>query len=324
MTKTILVTGAAGYIGAIAAEYLLKEGYDLVIIDDLSTGHKESLPKNIKFFNAKFGDTATLEKIFSENNIDLVLHFAGAALVEESMKNPQKYFDINFCQGKNMLDVMIRFNIKKIVFSSTCATYGIPKEEAIPIKENTITRPINPYGESKLVFEKTLEWYKKNYNLDYIALRYFNVAGASENHGESHNPETHLIPLVLKAINEKDFVLSIYGNDYPTKDGTAIRDYIHVVDLIYAHINAIEALISGKNHKNTYNVGYGHGYSVLEIVNAAKQALGKDVKYKIAARRPGDPPVLIADSKNIRDELNWQPQHDNIYEIIKSASKFIK
>ena len=324
MTKTILVTGAAGYIGAIAVEYLLKEGYELIVIDDLSTGHKESLPKNIKFFNAEFGNTTILERIFSENKIELVLHFAGAALVEESVKNPQKYFDINFCQGKNMLDVMIRFNVKRFVFSSTCAIYGIPKEEDIPIKEDTITKPINPYGESKLLFEKTLEWYKKNHNLDYIALRYFNVAGASENYGENHNPETHLIPLVLKSINEKDFVLSVYGNDYPTKDGTAIRDYIHVVDLIYAHINAIKTLISGKNHQNKYNVGYGHGYSVLEIVNAAKEAMQTDIKYKIAPRRPGDPQVLIADSKNIRNDLNWQPKHDNIHEIIKSASKFIK
>lgn len=322
MTTTILATGAAGYIGSIAVEYLLKENYKVIVIDDLSTGHKESLPSDVEFFNVKVGDIDSLEKIFLKNKIDVVLHFAGAALVEESMHNPIKYFDINFCQAKNMLDVMIRFNVKKIVFSSTCAVYGLPVE--IPIKEDTLTKPINPYGESKLLFEQVLQWYEKNYNLDFIALRYFNVAGATEKHGENHNPETHLIPLVLKAGIKSDFELSVYGNDYPTKDGTAIRDYIHVIDLIYAHINAIKVLIDRKDHKNIYNVGYGHGYSVMEIVNAAKEVLGKEIKYKIAPRRTGDPPVLIADSKNIRKDLYWKPQHDNIYEIIKSALKFTK
>ncbi|MBI3590425.1 MAG: UDP-glucose 4-epimerase GalE [Candidatus Melainabacteria bacterium] len=324
MKSKILVTGAAGYIGSIASEMLLEEGYEVLAVDDLSTGHMEAIPPNIPFFNTNIGNTASVEKIFKENKIDIVLHFAGAALVEESMRDPLKYFDINFCQAQNLLDVMIRFNVKKIVFSSTCATYGIPKPDDIPIKEETQTKPINPYGESKLAFEKALAWYKQNHNLDYIALRYFNVAGASKKHGENHNPETHLIPLVIRAANNKNYELSVYGNDYPTKDGTAIRDYIHVADLIHAHIRALEILITNKKHEIIYNIGYGHGYSVLEIVNSAKEVLKKDIQYKLCKRRPGDPPVLIADSSKIRKDLNWQPKHDDIREIIMSASNFIK
>lgn len=323
MSKTILVTGGAGYIGSVATEVLLEEGYKVIVIDDLSTGHKENLFKEIKFYNSSIGNTEVLKRIFSENKIDSVLHFAGAALVEESVKDPLKYFDINFCQAQNLLDVMILFNVKKIVFSSTCAVYGIPGENEIPIKEDLITKPINPYGESKLIFEKTLDYYKKNHELDYLALRYFNVAGSSKKRGELHKPETHLIPLVIKASKSKTNTLNIYGNDYPTKDGTAIRDYVHVVDLIKAHILALDVLINNKNHSNVYNVGYGHGYSVLEIVNAAKEVLNTDISYNITQRRRGDPPVLISDSTKIIKELNWQPKYDNIGEIISSASIFI-
>ena len=322
MTHTILVTGAAGYIGSIAIEFLLDKGYNILALDDLSTGRQDALFSNVIFLNTKVGNTNLLQKIFQENKIDLVLHIAGAALVEESIREPLKYFDINFCQAQNLLDLMIRFDIKKIVFSSTCAVYGIPKEHDIPIKEETLTKAINPYGESKLTFEKTLQWYKKKYGLDYIALRYFNVAGASSKRGEHHNPETHLIPLTIKAA-KNNTTLSVYGNDYPTKDGTAIRDYIHVIDLTYAHIKAIEVLINNKKHENIYNVGYGHGYSVFEIVNAAKEVLNKNIQYNICERRPGDPPVLIADSNKIQRDLNWYPKYDNIHEIINSASKFI-
>ena len=323
MSHIILVTGAAGYIGSIATELLLKEGYTVIAVDDLSTGHKESLFKEIPFYNLKVGDKDSMEKVFTENKIDLVLHIAGAALVEESMKNPLKYFDINFCQGQNLLDTMIRFNIKKFVFSSTCAVYGIPDEKNIPIKETTPTKPINIYGQSKLLFELALEWYKKQFDIDYIALRYFNVAGASENRGEKHNPETHLIPLIIKSVKNKDFELTLYGNDYPTKDGTAVRDYIHVIDLINAHIRALEILINEKKHLSVYNIGYGEGVSVLEIVNAAKEVFKKDIPYKMSGRRPGDPPQLIADSFSIRSDLHWQPKHNNIHEIISSASRFI-
>ena len=319
MPYSVLITGGAGYIGSVATEILLQEGFKVVVLDNLSTGHKEALFDNVPFYNSNLGDTETLKKIFIENKIDVVLHIAGAALVEESVKDPIKYFDINFCQAQNLLDVMILCDVKKIVFSSTCAVYGIPRTEDIPIKEETSTKPINPYGESKLIFEEALKWYKQKHDLDFIALRYFNVAGASNNRGENHNPETHLIPLVIKATRDTNYKLSIYGNDYPTKDGTAIRDYIHIVDLIFAHIKAIKALIENKPHKNIYNVGYGHGYSVLEIVNAVKKVTNKDIEYRIVERRPGDPPVLVSNPTKIKEELNWTPKYDNIYEIINSA-----
>lgn len=323
MKKTILVTGGAGYIGSVATEILLQEGYKVVVIDDLSTGYKENLFNEAKFYKTKVGDIETSKKIFEENKIDVVLHFAGAALVEESVKHPLKYFDINFCQAQNLLDLMILFKVKKIVFSSTCAVYGIPKQDDIPIREETLTKPITPYGESKLAFEKSLNWYKENTGLNYVSLRYFNVSGATKNRGENHNPETHLIPLVIKAAKNKTYELQVYGNDYPTKDGTAVRDYIHVIDLIYAHIQAIEALINNKNQSNIYNVGYGKGYSVLEIVNAAKEVLKTKINYKISKKRTGDPPILIADPSKIFKELDWKPKHNNIYEIIKTASAFI-
>ena len=324
MKATVLVSGAAGYIGSVATEILLSEGYKIIVIDDLSTGHEKSLFDGVAFYKSTIGDSKTLKKIFSENKIDIVLHIAGAAIVNESVTNPLKYFDINFCQAQNMLDEMICFNVKKIVFSSTCAIYGIPKDSDIPIKEETEKNPINPYGESKLLFENTLKWYKENHGIDFISLRYFNVAGATKKRGEKHNPETHLIPLILKAAHDKNYELMLFGNDYPTKDGTAIRDYIHVIDLNYAHLKAIEALLQNKSHNNFYNLGYGHGYSVLEIVNAAKEVLQKEINYKIGKRREGDAPVLVANATKIRTDLNWTPKHDNIYEIIKSASEFYK
>jgi len=324
LKATVLVSGAAGYIGSVATEILLSEGYKIIVIDDLSTGHEKSLFDGVTFYKSTIGDSKTLKKIFSENKIDIVLHIAGAAIVSESVTNPLKYFDINFCQAQNMLDEMICFNVKKIVFSSTCAIYGIPKDSDIPIKEETETNPINPYGESKLLFENTLKWYKENHGIDFISLRYFNVAGATKKRGEKHNPETHLIPLILKAAHDKNYELMLFGNDYPTKDGTAIRDYIHVIDLNYAHLKAIETLLQNKSHNNFYNLGYGHGYSVLEIVNAAKEVLQKEINYKIGKRREGDAPVLIANATKIRTDLNWTPKHDNIYEIIKSASEFYK
>ncbi len=324
MSHTILVTGAAGYIGSIATEVLLQEGYNVIALDDLSTGYKEALFNSVPFYNASIGDISRLKDVFSQNKIDVVLHFAGAALVSESMTNPFKYFNTNFCQGQNLLDVMLLCNVNKIVFSSTCAIYGMPKPEKIPIKETTLTKPINPYGESKLLFEKALEWYKKSANLDFIALRYFNVAGASKTRGERHNPETHLIPLVIKAAKNKNFKLSIYGTDYPTKDGTTIRDYIHVIDLVYAHISAIEALINKKNHQDAYNIGYGHGYSVLEIVNSVQEIFQTTISLHIADRRPGDPSTLIADPRKIKEDLNWKPKYNDIKEIISSAAKFIE
>ena len=323
MTKTILVTGGAGYIGAVATEILLHEGYSPVVIDNLSTGHKKSLFNDVPFYHANVGNPVVLKEIFSKYKIDVVLHFAGAALVEESVKNPSKYFDTNFVQAVNLLDTMNVFNIKNIIFSSTCAVYGTPVKEDIPIKEECPTKPINPYGESKLMFEKALESYKQKSGLNYIALRYFNVAGATEKLGEKHNPETHLIPLVIRQAKNKNYKLKLYGNNYPTKDGTCIRDYIHIIDLINAHIKAIEAISNNKKYSNVYNVGYGRGFSVLEIVNASMEVLKVKIHYEICNPRPGDPPVLIADSTRIKQELSWVPKYDNINEIILSSSRFL-
>ena len=321
MTHTVLVTGGCGYIGGVATEILSSIGYKVVVIDNLSTGHEDNLSKAVTFYKTDIGNTNELKNIFSEHKIDAVLHFAGAALVGESINNPKKYFDTNFCQGHDLLTVMKLFNINKIVFSSTCAVYGIPEKHEIPIKETCCTKPINPYGESKLLFEGLLKSAKDTNGLQYIALRYFNVSGSSENHSEKHEPETHLIPLVIKAAKNKDYELKIYGKDYSTKDGTAIRDYVHVIDLIDAHICALNALFRNENCSNIYNVGYSKGYSVLEIVNAAKEVLNTDIKYIITDKREGDPPILIADSSKIKKELNWKPKHDNIKEIIRSASK---
>jgi len=322
VTHTILVTGGAGYIGGTASELLLDEGFNVIILDDLSTGHKELITNKTPFYNSKIGDTEELNKIFSNHKIDAVIHFAGAALVHESMQNPKKYFDINFCQAQNLLNVMNKHNVKNFIFSSTCAIYGIPDKDEIPIKEETIPKPINPYGESKLLFETSLKWEKESNNLNFIALRYFNVAGSSKQHFENHKPETHLIPLAVNAAKSNN-TLKIYGNDYQTQDGTAIRDYVHVVDLINAHLCALKALIEKKNRSYIYNVGYGVGYSVFEIVNAVQEVLKTQVKYSITDRRSGDPPILIANSEKIKKELNWKPKHNNINEIIESTSRFI-
>lgn len=321
MTHTVLVTGGCGYIGSVATEILTSLDYKVIVIDNLSTGYRDNMSKDIPFYEIDIGNTDELKNIFSKHKIDVVLHFAGAALVGESVNNPKKYFDINFCQGQKLLNVMNLFNVNKFVFSSTCAVYGIPEEHEIPIKETCLTKPVNPYGESKLLFENLLKSSKDNNGLSYIALRYFNVAGSSKHHSERHEPETHLIPLVIRAAKNKDYKLNLYGKDYPTKDSTAIRDYVHVIDLIDAHICALNAILTNKNYSNVYNIGYNKGYSVLEIVNAAKEVLNTDIKYIITDRRAGDPPVLIADSSKIKKELNWKPKHDNIKEIISSASR---
>lgn len=323
MKYNILVTGGAGYIGSVATELLLKEGHSVIVIDDLSTGHKNFIFNDCPFYQAKISDKLTLKKIFEEHKIDAVLHFAGAALVEESVKNPQKYFDINYYQALNLLNCMCEFNVKNIIFSSTCAIFGVPEKESIPIKEDCPVKPINPYGQSKLLFEKALEWYKTNHNINFIALRYFNVCGATENRGEMHTPETHLIPLILRSAKDKNYKLKIYGKNYDTKDGTTVRDYIHVIDLINAHILALTAIINKNNFSNFYNVGYGDGYSILEIINAVEKTLNIKVNFDFVDKRPGDPPVLVANSQKIMSELKWIPKHNDISKIVLSSLKFI-
>jgi UDP-glucose 4-epimerase len=313
----ILVTGGAGYIGSHVLKVLLKAEHNVVTIDNLQKGHKEAVTGG-EFIKGDLADRDLLNKIISENDIEAVVHLAADSLVGESMEDPGKYYQNNVANGLNLLEAVVNNNVQYIVFSSTAAVYGEPKE--IPIRENHSTNPTNTYGESKLFFEKILKRYNDIYNLKYISLRYFNAAGADPDTeiGEAHNPETHLIPLVLKtALGIRDKIY-IFGDDYPTRDGSCIRDYIHVNDLADAHLLAVEALAAG-NESSIYNLGNGEGYSVKEVIDTVKEVTGRDFKVEVSKRREGDPAVLIASSKKIKDELNWQPKYPELEKIISTA-----
>jgi UDP-glucose 4-epimerase len=310
--KKILVTGGAGYIGSICVEELLNRGYEVAVFDNLSEGHAKAIDPRADFYQGDLGDRSVLRHAFEQAKPEAVMHFAANALVGESMTNPSKYFRNNVASGINLLDMAVEAGVKKFVFSSTCATFGIPNR--MPLDETLPQRPINPYGESKLMFETVLRWYEKIHGLSFVALRYFNAAGASEKFGEDHRIETHLIPNVLKvALGQKDHV-EIYGTDYETADGTCIRDYIHILDLAQAHILA---LASPKS--DFYNLGTGGGTSVREVIETCKQVTGRNIKAVEKPRRAGDPPRLIAASEKIRIALGWQPQYQNIRAIVESA-----
>ena len=309
----ILVTGGAGYIGSHTVHELVNQGFDVIVLDSLENGHKEFLPENIHFFKGNLASLSDIEKVFISHKIDAVIHFAAYALVGESMENPVKYFHNNLAGGINLIKTMLKFNVKNIVFSSTCATYGIP--ERLPLDEIHPTNPVNYYGLSKRMFEQVLES-SQIQGMNYVILRYFNAAGAAFGIGEKHNPETHLIPLVLEvALGKKDHV-KVFGTDYPTKDGTCIRDYIHVLDLASAHILALKSLWVEKS--GVYNLGTGKGTSVKEVIDICKEVSGKDIKVVEEARRPGDPPELVASPIKAKKELGWEAKH-NIKDIIKSA-----
>ena len=311
----ILVVGGAGSIGSICAEVLLNEGHDVTVFDNLTEGHRQAIDRRAKFIEGDLQDRQSIEAALSKMRPDAVMHFAANALVGESMQNPSKYFRNNVVNGLNLLDAMVATGIKRLVFSSTCAIFGPP--ERLPIDETLTPGPINPYGESKLVFEKILRWYDEIHGLKFVSLRYFNAAGASENFGEDRRVETHLIPNVLKvALGQKPHV-EIYGTDYDTPDGTCIRDYIHVVDLARAHILALK---SGKSE--FYNLGTGGGSSVREVIDAARKITGHKIDIVEKPRRPGDPPRLIAASEKIKRELGWQPQFQNLDAILASAWKW--
>ena len=310
--KTIFVTGGAGYIGSICVEQLLNEGYEVSVFDNLSEGHKKALDARARFFQGDLADRTVIGHALDEARPDAVMHFAANALVGESMQNPSKYFRNNVCAGINLLDAAVEAGVKKFVFSSTCATFGIP--DRMPLDESLPQRPINPYGESKLMFEQVLRWYEEIHHLSYVALRYFNAAGASERYGEDHRIETHLIPNVLKvALGQKDSV-DIFGPDYPTPDGTCIRDYIHILDLAQAHILAL-----GSDKSAKYNLGTGGGTSVKEVIDTCRKVTGRDIKAVEKPRRAGDPPRLIAASDKIQSELGWKPKFENILPIVESA-----
>ncbi len=312
---SILVCGGAGYIGSHVVLELIKKNYDVIVIDNLSNGHKEFLQKDARFYEGDIRDEKLVEKIIHDEKIDSVIHFAAFSLVGESMINPTKYYDNNVLATFSLLNSLRKNNVKKIIFSSTAAVYGEP--QSIPITEDNPVNPINPYGETKIVIEKMLHWFDKAYGIKYVALRYFNVAGADETGqiGEAHNPETHLIPIILKAVRDNK-TIKIFGNDYPTPDGTCIRDYIHVTDLAAAHILALEKL---SDQSKIYNLGNNKGLSVMEIVKTAEIVTGKKINYEIAPRRVGDPAILIASSEKIKNELGWQPKFCTPEKIISSA-----
>ncbi len=315
----ILITGGAGYIGSILTEELLKEGHEVITIDDLQQGHKEAVPPNAEFICADICQKEDLEDIFRRFKIDAVVHMAAEASVEYSMTNPSQCFQNNICGGINLLDVMLQHNVDKIIFSSSAAIYGNP--ESVPIEESHSKNPINAYGESKLIFEHILYWYGKAYGLKHISLRYFNAAGASTKLGESHYPETHLIPNVLKAALDSNPV-SVFGTDYPTKDGSCIRDYVHVIDIARAHSLALKKLggLSGR----AYNLGNEYGYSVMEVVEAANRVTGVNIPIERCPRRAGDPAVLVASSNRAKKELGWKPEFSSLGVIIESAWTWIQ
>ena len=311
----ILVVGGAGYIGSVCAELLLDEGHTVSIFDNLSEGHRAAIDPRALFMAGDLHERHSIDLALAAHKPDAVMHFAANALVGESMKNPSKYFRNNVANGLNLLDAMLNAGIGKIVFSSTCAIFGPP--ERVPIDETMPRRPINPYGESKLAFEKILHWYGEIHGLKFISLRYFNAAGASDRFGEDHRLETHLIPNVLKvALGEKPAV-EIFGTDYETPDGTCIRDYIHIIDLARAHILALSA-----EKSDFYNLGTGGGASVREVIDACRKVTGRKIVVVEKPRRPGDPPRLIASSEKIKRELGWKPEFQSLDAIIESAWKW--
>ena len=311
----IFVVGGAGYIGSVCAELLLNEGHEVSIFDNLTEGHQRAVDSRANFVQGDLADRAQIQAALSSAHPDAVMHFAANALVGESMRDPSKYFRNNICNGLNLLDAMIAARVQRIVFSSTCAIFGLP--ERLPIDEMTPAWPINPYGESKLAFEKILHWYDRIHGLRFVSLRYFNAAGATENFGEDHRQETHLIPNVLKVALGQKANVEIYGTDYETPDGTCIRDYIHIVDLARAHMLALGAANSA-----FYNLGTGGGSSVREVIAACAKITGRKVAIIERPRRLGDPPRLIASSKKIKEELGWRPQFQSLEAIIESAWKW--
>ena len=331
----ILVTGGVGYVGSIVAEELLKKGHEVIILDNLQQGHKGAIAPGAEFVFADLCSAEALDGVFQRAKIDAVMHMAAETVVEYSMTDPKRYFHNNIVGGIGLLDAMLKHKVYKLIFSSSAAVYGDP--QSIPVEEDHPQLPVNSYGESKLMFERILEWYGKAYGLKHISLRYFNAAGASESLGEDHHPETHLIPNVLKAAllqppisnpqaqglgTRGSGFVSIFGTDYPTKDGSCIRDYVHVVDIAQAHVLALGNL--EKMNDRAYNLGSGEGYSVLEVVEVARKVTGLEIPVKISARRPGDPAILVASSKRAKSELGWKPNFPELGSIIESAWGWMK
>ncbi len=311
----VLVTGGAGYIGSVVTEELLAEGHEAVVFDDLSKGHRGAVAPGAAFVRGDLADVEAVSRALTEHRAEAVIHMAAASLVGESVTNPSKYYRQNVLAGLSLLDAMKDEGVRRLVFSSTAATYGEPEKQ--PIEESDPTVPTNPYGQTKLAFEHALPWYERAYGIRSASLRYFNAAGATEACGEVHDPETHLIPIVLQAAAGRRTHVEVYGDDYPTRDGSCVRDYIHVVDLARAHVLALSIL---GERSAIYNLGCGgEGYTVKEVIEVARAVTGREIEARTAPRRPGDPAVLVASSQKIRRELNWSPQFQELRAIIESA-----
>jgi UDP-glucose 4-epimerase len=317
----VLVTGGAGYIGSVVTEELVNEGHEVVVYDNLYKGHREAIVAGATFVQADLADAGRLGDTLSGNKIEAVVHMAADSLVGESCEDPAKYYRNNVVNGLTLLDAMRATSVSRIVFSSTAATYGQPDKQ--PIEETAPNSPTNPYGQSKLVFEQAMSWYADAYGLRFAALRYFNAAGASENCGEDHAYETHIIPIALQAAASVREFVEVYGDDYPTPDGTCVRDYIHVIDLARAHILALKSL-DGRGG-SVYNLGCGgDGYSVNQVLETAREVTGKSIPARVVPRRAGDPATLIASSEKIKRELGWQPEFQDLRVIIESAWRWMQ
>jgi UDP-glucose 4-epimerase len=319
MTR-ILVTGGAGYVGSVSVEAFLAAGHTVYVLDDLSTGHRGAVPDGARLRVGSYGDGPAVARFLADEGIEAILHCAARSLVGESIADPSRYFRDNVAGGVALLEAAREVGVERVVFSSTAAVYGVP--DGTPISEDATLRPINPYGETKRSFESALTWYGRAYGLRSVTLRYFNVAGATEARGEDHEPETHLIPAILAAA-EADRPLTLFGDDYPTPDGTCIRDYIHVADLADAHLRAIEATAPGDPRlaetSLVCNLGNGGGFSNLEVIRAAETVVGRSLPYEVGPRRVGDPPILVAAAQRAADILDWRPQRPSLEEMVGSA-----
>jgi UDP-glucose 4-epimerase len=311
-----LVTGGAGYIGSVMVEQLVEAGGQVVVLDDVSRGHAEALDESVPYYDGRVGDRQLVERICREHEVDACVHFAALAYVGESVTEPKLYFENNVAQGLGLLDGLLAAGVKRFVFSSTCATYGEPVR--VPIDESHPQSPVNPYGWSKLFMEKILSSYDHAYGLRFVALRYFNAAGATKLKGEHHEPETHLIPNVLGAAAGRRPFVSVFGDSYPTPDGTCVRDYIHVTDLCTAHTLALEHLRRGGDSE-FINLGNGHGYSVMEVIETARRVTGREIEVRVEPIRPGDPARLVADATKAREVLGWKTQYPDLESIVRTA-----
>ncbi len=316
----VLVTGGAGYIGSVVVEELLRDGHRVVVYDNLSKGHAEAVVEGASLIRADLRESETLCGVLRSTDIEAVVHMAADSLVGESVTRPDKYYANNVAAGLSLLEAMLECDVRRLVFSSTAAVYGEPHKQ--PIEESDPTAPTNPYGETKLAFERALPWYEQAFGLRSASLRYFNAAGASERCGEDHEPETHLIPLVLQAAAGRRPEITIFGDDYPTPDGTCIRDYIHVIDLARAHVLALEAVAE---RSCVFNLGCGgEGFSVRQVIAAAREVTGREIPVRVGPRRPGDPAVLVASSDKIQRELGWRPAQGSLEAIIGSAWRWMQ